>query len=59
MYKFEVIIKRDDKELFRFGLSQSQLDVADKLGVSRHDFIEQLTKMKMEEWRNADLSNSK
>ena len=59
MYKFEVIIKRDDKELFRFGLSQSQLDVADKLGVSRHEFIEQSAKFQMEEWRNANLSDSK
>jgi hypothetical protein len=45
--------------LFKYEISQADLDVADKLGVSRHDFIEQLTKMKMEEWRNADLSNSK
>lgn len=59
MHKFEVIIKRDDEELFRFGLSQSQLDVADKLGVSRHEFIEQMAKIQMEEWRNADLSDSK
>jgi hypothetical protein len=59
MHKFEVIIKRDDEELFKYEISQAQLDVADKLGVSKHDFIEQLTKIKMEEWRNADLSNSK
>ena len=59
MYKFEVIIKRDDEELFRFGISQAQLDVADKLGVSRHEFIEQISKIQMEEWRNADLSDSK
>lgn len=59
MNKFEVIIKRDDKELFKYAISQADLDIACKLGVSRHDFIEELTKMKMEEWRNADLSDSK
>lgn len=59
MYKFEVVVKRDGEEFFHFGLTQAQLDIADKLGVSRHEFIEQVAKLKMEEWRNANLSDSK
>ena len=59
MHKFEVIIKRDDEELVRFGTSQADLEIADKLGVSRHKFIEEMLKLKMENWLNENLSNCK
>lgn len=59
MYRFEVIVKRDGEEILSFGITQAQLDIADKLGVSRHEFIEQISKLKMEAWRNENLSDSK
>ena len=59
MYKFEVVIKRDDKELFSFGVLQTELDIADRLGVSMREYIEQVSKIKTKEWEDENLSNSK
>ena len=59
MYKFEVIIKKHGKEMFYFGITQADLDIADKLGVSKREFIEQLLKLKMEKLKDANLSDSK
>jgi hypothetical protein len=58
MYKFEIVVKRDDEKLFSFGITQTEIDVANKHGISRHEYIEQLAKIKAEEWRNANLSDS-
>jgi hypothetical protein len=59
MYKFEVIVKKHGKEMFYFGITQAELDIADKLGVSKREYIEQLLKLKMEKLKDENLSNSK
>ena len=59
MYKFEVIVKKYGKEMFYFGITQAELDIADKLGVSKREYIEQLLKLKMEKLKDANLSDSK
>ena len=59
MHEFEVVIKRDDKELFSFGVLQTELDIADRLGVSMREYIEQVSKIKTKEWEDENLSNSK
>ncbi len=59
MHEFEVVVKRDDKELFSFEISQVELDIAKRLGISMNEFIKQKAKLKAEELKNANLSNSK
>ena len=59
MHEFEVVIKRDDKELFSFEISQVELDIAKRLGISMNEFIKQKAKLKAEELKNENLSNSK
>jgi hypothetical protein len=60
VYKFEVIVKKHGKEIFNFGITQAELDIADKLGVSKPEFIEQLCKLKAEQFKNeATVRNSR